>query len=99
MDIRFHISYNHINYWSFMLFGCTFLKFVLLQLSLSISCGSRSWHAYWRRSITFDTEDGIFEGTIMVYVHSTEHLTQLSNNLKKVPGVINVQRIDGDNKK
>ncbi|MHB8261822.1 MAG: RelA/SpoT family protein [Bacteroidia bacterium] len=50
------------------------------------------------RSITFDTEDGIFEGTIMVYVHSTEHLTQLSNNLKKVPGVINVQRIDGDNK-
>ena len=51
------------------------------------------------RSITFDTEDGIFEGTIMVYVHSTEHLTQLSNNLKKVPGVINVQRIDGDNKK
>ena len=50
------------------------------------------------RSITFDTEDGIFEGTIMVYVHSTEHLTQLSNNLKKVPGVINVQRIDGENK-
>ncbi len=50
------------------------------------------------RSITFDTEDGIFEGTIMVYVHSTEHLTQLINNLKKVPGVINVQRIDGDNK-
>ena len=50
------------------------------------------------RSITFDTEDGIFEGTIMVYVHSTEHLTQLINNLKKVPGVINVQRIDGENK-
>lgn len=51
------------------------------------------------RSISFDTDDGIFEGTIMVYVHSTEHLTQLSNNLKKVPGVINVQRIDGENKK
>ena len=50
------------------------------------------------RSITFDTEDGIFEGTIMVYVHSTEHLTQLITNLKKVPGVINVQRIDGENK-
>ena len=48
------------------------------------------------RSITFDTEDGIFEGTIMVYVHSTEHLTQLSNNLKKVPGVISIQRIDGE---
>ncbi|HTA61166.1 MAG TPA: bifunctional (p)ppGpp synthetase/guanosine-3',5'-bis(diphosphate) 3'-pyrophosphohydrolase [Bacteroidia bacterium] len=51
------------------------------------------------RSIAFDTDDGIFEGTIMVYVNSTEHLTQLSNNLKKVPGVINVQRIDGENKK
>jgi guanosine-3',5'-bis(diphosphate) 3'-pyrophosphohydrolase len=51
------------------------------------------------RSISFDTDDGIFEGTIMVYVHSTEHLNQLSNNLKKVPGVINVQRIDGENKK
>jgi GTP pyrophosphokinase len=50
------------------------------------------------RSITFDTEDGIFEGTITVYVHSTEHLTQLNNNLKKVPGVINVQRIDGETK-
>ncbi|HXB42208.1 MAG TPA: bifunctional (p)ppGpp synthetase/guanosine-3',5'-bis(diphosphate) 3'-pyrophosphohydrolase [Bacteroidia bacterium] len=51
------------------------------------------------RSITFDTEDGIFEGTVMVYVHSTEHLTQLSNNLKKVPGVISVQRIDGEKHK
>ncbi|MGZ3861787.1 MAG: RelA/SpoT family protein [Bacteroidia bacterium] len=51
------------------------------------------------RSITFDTEDGIFEGTIMVYVHSTEHLTQLTNNLKKVPGVISIQRIDGEKQK
>jgi GTP pyrophosphokinase len=51
------------------------------------------------RSITFDTEDGIFEGTIMVYVHSTEHLNQLSNNLKKVPGVISIQRIDGEKQK
>jgi GTP pyrophosphokinase len=51
------------------------------------------------RSITFDTEDGIFEGTIMVYVHSTEHLNQLSNNLKKVPGVISVQRVDGEKQK
>ncbi len=51
------------------------------------------------RSITFDTEDGIFDGTIMVYVHSTEHLTQLINNLKKVPGVISIQRIDGEKQK
>lgn len=51
------------------------------------------------RSITFDTEDGIFEGMIMVYVHSTEHLTQLIGNLKKVQGVISVQRIDGEKQK
>ena len=46
------------------------------------------------RSITFDTDGGIFEGTIMVYVHSTEHLTQLINKLKKVNGVNSVTRID-----
>jgi GTP pyrophosphokinase len=46
------------------------------------------------RSITFDTEGGIFEGTIMVYVHSTEHLTQLINKLKKVNGVNSVTRVD-----
>jgi GTP pyrophosphokinase len=46
------------------------------------------------RSITFDTDGGIFEGTIMVYVHSTEHLTQLINKLKKVNGVNSVTRVD-----
>ncbi|HWY35495.1 MAG TPA: ACT domain-containing protein, partial [Nitrosopumilaceae archaeon] len=46
------------------------------------------------RSISFDTEDGVFEGTIMVYVHSTDHLTQLITKLKKVNGVINIIRID-----
>ncbi|HEY1037998.1 MAG TPA: bifunctional (p)ppGpp synthetase/guanosine-3',5'-bis(diphosphate) 3'-pyrophosphohydrolase [Bacteroidia bacterium] len=47
------------------------------------------------RSINFDTEGGVFEGTIMVYVHSTEHLTQLIGKLKKVNGVQSVVRIDG----
>lgn len=51
------------------------------------------------RSISFDTEDGVFEGTIMVYVHSTDHLTQLINKLKKVPGVISVHRIDSEEEK
>ncbi len=46
------------------------------------------------RSISFDTEGGVFEGTIMVYVHSTDHLTQLINKLKKVNGVQNVVRVD-----
>lgn len=46
------------------------------------------------RSISFDSNDGIFEGTIMVYVHDTKHLTKLIKNLKSVSGVINVSRID-----
>ncbi|MFL5752660.1 MAG: RelA/SpoT family protein [Bacteroidia bacterium] len=46
------------------------------------------------RSISFDTDGGVFEGTIMVYVHSTDHLTQLINKLKKVHGVQTVVRVD-----
>ncbi|MES2679377.1 MAG: bifunctional (p)ppGpp synthetase/guanosine-3',5'-bis(diphosphate) 3'-pyrophosphohydrolase [Bacteroidota bacterium] len=46
------------------------------------------------RAINFDTDDGIFEGTIMVYVHDTKHLNHLIENLKKVKGVNKVDRID-----
>lgn len=46
------------------------------------------------RSISFDTDDGIFEGTIMIYVHDTKHLSHLIEKLKKVKGVNNVIRID-----
>jgi GTP diphosphokinase / guanosine-3',5'-bis(diphosphate) 3'-diphosphatase len=46
------------------------------------------------RSISFDTDDGVFEGTVMVYVHDTKHLNHLIENLKKVKGVTNVMRID-----
>ncbi|MAY82842.1 MAG: RelA/SpoT family protein [Flavobacteriales bacterium] len=47
------------------------------------------------RSISFDSEDGVFDGTIMVYVHDTKHLTRLIDKLKSVDGVINVSRIEG----
>jgi GTP pyrophosphokinase len=46
------------------------------------------------RSINFDTEDGMFEGTIMVYVHDTKHLNHLIERLKKVKGVGRIERID-----
>jgi GTP pyrophosphokinase len=46
------------------------------------------------RSINFDTDDGMFEGTVMVYVHDTKHLNHLIENLKKVKGVNRVERID-----
>lgn len=46
------------------------------------------------RSISFDTEDGIFEGTITVFVHDAKHLDHLIDSLKEVKGVTNVIRID-----
>lgn len=46
------------------------------------------------RSISFDTDGGLFEGTIMVYVHDTKHLSHLIINLKKVKGVNKVERMD-----
>lgn len=49
------------------------------------------------RSINFDTDDGIFEGTIMIYVHDTKHLNHMIANLKKVKGVNRVERIDEKN--
>ncbi len=49
------------------------------------------------RSISFDTNDGTFEGTVMVFVHDTNHLTELMKKLKKVNGVLSVTRVDNNN--
>lgn len=46
------------------------------------------------RSISFDSNDGVFEGKIMVFVHDTRHLTDLIKKLKNIKGVINISRID-----
>jgi GTP pyrophosphokinase len=46
------------------------------------------------RSISFDSNDGVFEGTVMVFVHDTKHLKQLNDKLKQIDGVISVNRID-----
>lgn len=46
------------------------------------------------RSITVDSDEGIFEGSIMIYVNDTEHLENLINNLLQVRGVSNVTRFD-----
>lgn len=47
------------------------------------------------RSINIDSNDGMFEGTIMLFVHDTEHLTKLMTRLKEVNGVLTANRIDG----
>jgi len=49
------------------------------------------------RSISFDTNDGTFDGTLTVFVHDTNHLTELMNKLKKVNGVLTVSRLNGNN--
>jgi GTP pyrophosphokinase len=46
------------------------------------------------RSITIDTNDGIFEGNIMLFVHDTTHLETLMRKLYKVDGIVNVTRFD-----
>jgi guanosine-3',5'-bis(diphosphate) 3'-pyrophosphohydrolase len=46
------------------------------------------------RSITVDSDNGIFEGSIMVYVNDTQHLDNLIKRLKTVNGVTDVTRFD-----
>lgn len=46
------------------------------------------------RSITVDSDNGIFEGQIMVYVNDTDHLDNLIRKLKTVKGVTGVNRFD-----
>ena len=46
------------------------------------------------RSLSFDSNDGIFEGTIMVFVQDTNHLTGLIKKLNEVKGVLSITRID-----
>ncbi len=44
------------------------------------------------RSISIDSNDGMFEGSITLFVKDTQHLEALIRKLKKVKGVINIRR-------
>ncbi len=46
------------------------------------------------RSITVDTEDGIFEGIIVLYVQDIEHLRRLMQRLRQVEGIHGVYRLE-----
>jgi GTP pyrophosphokinase len=48
------------------------------------------------RSISIDSNDGIFEGTIMLFVHDTHHLDKLIQKLKEINGILTVNRIDSE---
>lgn len=49
-------------------------------------------HSVNMRSIKFDTRDGIFEGDLFLYVHSTDDLQELIASLRKIKGILNVSR-------
>jgi GTP diphosphokinase / guanosine-3',5'-bis(diphosphate) 3'-diphosphatase len=46
------------------------------------------------RAVSFESNDGIFFGTIDLYVHDTDDLNNLIQNLKKIKGVDSVVRIE-----
>ena len=46
------------------------------------------------RSISIESNDGIFEGKIMLFVHDTAHLDKLIKKLKEIHGILTVGRID-----
>jgi len=46
------------------------------------------------RSISIESNDGMFEGTITLFVKDIRHLEALTRKLKKVKGVMNIRRFD-----
>jgi (p)ppGpp synthase/HD superfamily hydrolase len=46
------------------------------------------------RAITIDTEDGIFEGTIELYVSDLDHLRRLMDRIKRLDGIHGVYRFE-----
>ena len=48
------------------------------------------------KSISFDSNDGIFEGKIMLYVSDTIHLSTLVEKLKSVDGIKKIDRVNMD---
>lgn len=46
------------------------------------------------RSLSIESIDGMFEGTIMLFVRDTEHLTSLIQRLKNVHGILTITRMD-----
>ncbi|MFT6216235.1 MAG: GTP pyrophosphokinase [Roseivirga sp.] len=49
------------------------------------------------RSISIDTETGIFDGQIMLYINNTKHLDDIIRKLEKVPDIMKVSRFESKN--
>jgi GTP pyrophosphokinase len=46
------------------------------------------------RNINLASHDGIFDGTVDIYVHNTADLNNLILNLSKIKGVESVNRVE-----
>jgi GTP pyrophosphokinase len=46
------------------------------------------------RSISIDSHDGLFEGSLTLFVKDTKHLEALIRKLRKVKGVMNIRRLE-----
>lgn len=47
------------------------------------------------RSVNMDSKGQLFDGQIMLYVKNTEHLVRLIDRIRKVPGILDVERFMG----
>ncbi len=47
------------------------------------------------RKLTIETNEGIFEGKIQLWVHDAEDVKTICNNLKKIPNIKHVSRTEG----
>jgi GTP diphosphokinase / guanosine-3',5'-bis(diphosphate) 3'-diphosphatase len=48
------------------------------------------------RAISFEANDGIFQGRVVVLVHDTAHLNSLMEKLKAITGVLTVDRVESE---
>ena len=46
------------------------------------------------RSVSIESDSGIFDGSIQLYVHDTKHLEKLTKKLENIEGVEEVARFD-----
>ena len=46
------------------------------------------------RKLDMETDDGIFEGKVQLYVHDVEDVKAICNNLRKIPNIKSVTRVE-----
>jgi guanosine-3',5'-bis(diphosphate) 3'-pyrophosphohydrolase len=46
------------------------------------------------RGVNIDSKDSFFEGSIIVYVRDREHLNRIMDRLRKLEGILTVERFE-----